>query len=100
MMIKINALHAVAVARGELARSGALPFGLHSYAGRHYATLRRVAEPDVATLRLALPRSFAPLRRRPPPLSSPLSAPPQSLDQKAVFGTATQSQDYLSPSGR
>ena len=35
------------------------------------------------------------LRSCPPPLCFTFSAPPRSLDQKAVFGTATQSQDYL-----
>ena len=35
------------------------------------------------------------LRIRHPPLSFTLSVPPPSLDQKAVFGTAAQSQAFF-----
>ena len=77
---------------GGLARSGALPFAQRSYAGQHYASegggvRLRYAPADPSTLL----RFAAALLR-----SASLSiAPPRSLDQKAVFGTATQSQDYL-----
>ena len=78
--------------RGGLARSGALPFAQRSYAGQHYAS-----DGGRAGHRYALPctstvlRSAAALLR----CASLTIAPPRSLDQKAVFGTATQSQDYL-----
>ena len=78
--------------RGGLARSGALPFAQRSYAGRNYATEGgcgglRYAQTTAATL---LRYASALLR-----CASLSIAPPRSLDQKAVFGTATQSQDYL-----
>ena len=78
--------------RGELARSGAQPFAQRSYAGQHYApggerSGLRFAQPSTIT---ALRFAAALLR-----CASLSIAPPRSLDQKAVFGTATQSQDYL-----
>ena len=78
--------------RGGLARSGALPFAQRSYAGQHYApggerSGLRFAQPSTIT---ALRFAAALLR-----CASLSIAPPRSLDQKAVFGTATQSQDYL-----
>ena len=80
------------LARGGLARSGALPFAQRSYAGQHYApggerSGLRFAQPSTIT---ALRFAAALLR-----CASLSIAPPRSLDQKAVFGTATQSQDYL-----
>ena len=74
------------------ARSGALPFVQHSYAGLHSTSgvsgvRLRFAPADTSTLL----RSAATLLR----CASLSIAPPRSLDQKAVFGTATQSQDYL-----
>ena len=70
-----------------------------SIATQGSTTLRRVA---VNRLRYAQSdHCHAPtLRSCPPPPCFPLSAPPRSLGQKAVFGTATQSQDYLCGVGK
>ena len=83
--------------RGGLARSGALPFAQRSYAGQHY-----VSEVEVDRLRYAqtdhlhLLHSASALLR----CASLSIAPPRSLDQKAVFGTATQSQAFMCGVGK